>query len=113
MNTVKDLNDVEAKVLPARVMVLLSKYSQALKEDESIIIQLSSLNVFKHVHQSYLNTTSSRVIKYYNILLKEVNLHVQNGDMTYKSTSDDLEPDPYFESDAELDERIGAESFWN
>ena len=112
MNIVKDLRDVEAKVLPARVMVLLSKYSQAIKEDESVVIQLSSLNVFKHVHSTFLNTTSSRVKRYYKILLKEVNLQILSGDMTFKSNSE-ASYHPYIEADVELDERYRSDSFWS
>ena len=44
------LYNVEAKVLPPRVMVLLSKFAKAIKDEDGVTIKLSSLDVFKHIH---------------------------------------------------------------
>ena len=107
MKKVKNLYGVKATVLPAKVMVLLSKYSQAVKEYEGAVIQLSSLNVFKHVHNSYARSTHPAVRRCYRYLLKEVNNHLQEGNMSTSSevvTVSDNKP--------ELDERYRNPTFW-
>ena len=77
----KSLYNVEAKVLPPRVMVLLSKFAKAIKNADGVTIKLSSLNVFKHIHNSYVISTSAEVEYCYIELAKEVNEHLENGSM--------------------------------
>jgi len=109
MKKVKSLYGVKATVLPAKVMVLLSKYSQAIKEFEGVVIQLSSLNVFKHVHNSYTRSKHPVVHKCYRYLLREVNKHLAEGNMALSSevhvaASSDQTP--------EFDERYRNPNFW-
>ena len=82
MELMTNLYGVKATVLPASVLVLLAKYSKAIKETDGVVIQLSSLNVFKHVHNSYARSQSSLVKKHYKLLLKDVNRHIKDGNMT-------------------------------
>ena len=77
----KSLYNVKAKVLPPRVMVLLSKFAKAIKDEDGVTIKLSSLNVFKHIHNSYVISTSAEVEYCYIELAKEVNEHLENGTM--------------------------------
>ncbi|MFT4634337.1 MAG: hypothetical protein ACI854_000338 [Arenicella sp.] len=44
------LKEVSETVQPAKVLVLLSKYAQAVGTCTGLMIKISSLNVFKHVH---------------------------------------------------------------
>lgn len=81
MTKVASLEYVDASVLPAKVLVLLSKYAKVVRDTDGVLIRISSLNVFRHVHRSFKNTSSNRVHKLYNALLKEVNLHLANQDM--------------------------------
>ena len=82
MELMTHLYGVKATVLPASVLVLLAKYSKDIKETDGVVIQLSSLNVFKHVHNSYARSNSSVVRKYYKLLLNDVNRHIREGNMT-------------------------------
>lgn len=82
MELMTNLYGVKATALPASVLVLLAKYSQAIKETDGVVIQLSSLNVFKHVHNSYARSKSSIVKKCYKSLLRDVNRHIRDGNMT-------------------------------
>ncbi len=109
MKKVKNLYAVKANVLPARVMVLLSKYAQIIKEHEGVVIQLSSLNVFKHVHASYIRSNHQDVHRCYKVLLSEVNRHLAEGNMNVaiKETSR-----PATVEAIELDDRYRSSSFW-
>lgn len=109
MKKVKNLYGVKATVLPAKVMVLLSKYSQAVKEYEGAVIQLSSLNVFKHVHNSYSRSKHPAVRKCYKYLLREVNYHLEEGNM---AVSSEIASSPMQQSSQELDERYRSPNFW-
>lgn len=110
MKKVKNLYGVKATVLPARVMVLLSKYSQAVKEFEGVIIQLSSLNVFKHVHNSYTRSKHPAVHKCYKYLLHEVNNHLADGNM---ALSNEIETaGKSSTATPEFDERYRNPNFW-
>jgi len=82
MERVNNLSGVKANAFPSSVLVLLSKYATVVKDADGVVIQLSSLNVFKHVHNSYLNTRSSSVKRYYRLLLREVNQHIAEGNMS-------------------------------
>ncbi len=110
MNKVKNLYGVKATVLPAKVMVLLSKYSQAVKEYEGAVIQLSSLNVFKHVHNSYSRSKHPAVHNCYKYLLREVNYHLKEGNMTVSSGVSSEKGSS--NASPELDERYRNPSFW-
>ena len=82
MERLSNLYGVKATVLPASVLVLLSKYSRAVKDCDGVIIQLSSLNVFKHVHNSFARSSSSSVKRCYRALLRDVNRHLSEGNMS-------------------------------
>ena len=87
---VKNLYTVKARVLPSTVMVLLSKFAQAVKEEDGSTMQLSSNNVFKHVYNYYSSSKSSKVKAYYRCLLKEVNHHLEQGTMVCEVNSKKL-----------------------
>ena len=53
MRKLKNLEEVNAAALPAKVLVLLSKYANALRKHNGLILKLSSLNVFRNVHTMY------------------------------------------------------------
>ncbi len=110
MKKVKNLYGVKATVLPAKVMVLLSKYAQAIKEFEGVVIQLSSLNVFKHVHNSYTRSKHPAVHKCYKYLLREVNMHLQEGNMALSSEVQVAEAT--IGNVPEFDERYKNPNFW-
>ncbi|GAA6137587.1 hypothetical protein NBRC116583_13340 [Arenicella sp. 4NH20-0111] len=111
MKKIRNLYSAKATVLPARVMVLLSKYSQAVKEHEGVVIQLSSLNVFKHVHASYARSRHPAVHKSYKMLLNEVNLHLSEGNMVSESHDNDVSADSR-PAATEFDDRYRNPEFW-
>ena len=82
MERLNNLSGVRANAIPSSVLVLLSKYATVVKDADGIVIQLSSMNVFKHVHNSYLNSRSSSVKRYYRLLLREVNQQISEGNMS-------------------------------
>jgi len=84
-------------------------YSQAVKEFEGVVIQLSSLNVFKHVHNSYTRSKHPAVHKCYNYLLREVNIHLAEGNMALSSEIQTVDTS---KSAPEFDERYKNPSFW-
>lgn len=73
MGKLINLSEVSPDLLPGPVLVLLSKYSQALHKHDGIIIKVSSMNVFKHVEQTGKDTKNPIVFKLYRRLLIEVN----------------------------------------
>jgi len=77
----KSLEDVNALALPAKVLVLLSKYAQALRDHNGTILKLSSLRVFKHIHDTCEEANYHKLDKIYAKLLKEVNQHIHSGTM--------------------------------
>lgn len=81
MNKLKSLEEVNALALPAKVLVLLSKYTKVLKMKNGTVIKLSSLRVFLHVHQTCLKAKDTRLNIIYYQLLDEVNRHIQTGTM--------------------------------
>ncbi len=108
MEMVENLYHVKATVLPAKIMVLLSKYALIIKEAEGIVINLSSLNVFKHVHNSYMKSSHPAVKKCYGYLLLEVNKNLVQGHMTKYSKNEAMKP---VVSEPEFDERYQSAQF--
>lgn len=76
-----NLEEVSAEVLPAEVLVLLSKYAQAMRKHTGLVIKISSLNVFKHVHRTHKLTQHPSVRKLHLELLCLVNSHIKAGTM--------------------------------
>jgi len=81
MNKIKSLEDVNALALPAKVLVLLSKYAKELRAKNGTVIKLSSLRIFFHVHQTCLKAKDTRLNIIYYQLLDEVNKHIEAGTM--------------------------------
>ena len=81
MGKLVSLKEVNASILPANVLVLLSKYAQAMRTHTGLVIKISSLNVFKHVHNTNKLTENIAVRRLYRELLLEVNNHISNGSM--------------------------------
>jgi len=81
MGNLVSLDLVNASVLPARVMVLLSKYAQAARKHTGLIVKISSINVFKHVHNTSKLTENLEVRRLHRDLLIEVNMHLRAGTM--------------------------------
>lgn len=81
MGKLVSLNEVNASVLPAKVLVLLSKYAQAMRKHTGLVIKISSLNVFKHVHNTNKLTGHLQVRQLHRELLLEVNGHLREGTM--------------------------------
>lgn len=111
MKKIRNLYSAKATVLPARVMVLLSKYSQSVKEHEGVVIQLSSLNVFKHVHASFARSKHPAVHKSYKALLNEVNIHLLEGNMVADSNESEVAVAERAAT-TEFDERYRNPEFW-
>jgi len=76
-----NLEEVSAEVLPANVLVLLSKYAQAMRKHTGLVIKISSLNVFKHVHDTQKLTRHPAVKKLHAALLREISEHLEQGTM--------------------------------
>ena len=81
MGKLISLEEVNASVLPANVLVLLSKYAQAMRKHTGLVIKVSSLNVFKHVHNTNKVTGHRQIRQLHRELLLEVNSHLQAGTM--------------------------------
>jgi hypothetical protein len=81
MGKLISLEEVNASVLPAKVLVLLSKYAQAMRKHTGLVIKISSLNVFKHVHNTNKLTGHLQIQKLHRELLLEVNRHLLGGTM--------------------------------
>jgi len=81
MNKLKSLEDVNALALPAKVLVLLSKYAKALRMKNGTVIKLSSLRIFFHVHQTCIKAKDTHLNIIYHQLLDEVNSHIESGTM--------------------------------
>lgn len=81
MGKLVSLNEVNASVLPAKVLVLLSKYAQAVRKHTGLVVKISSLNVFKHVHNTNKITSHIQVRQLHRELLIEVNGHLREGTM--------------------------------
>ena len=81
MANLSSLEDVNALALPAKVLVLLSKYTQVLRAHNGTVLKLSSLRVFKHIHTTCLKANNPKLIYIYKQLLDEVNLHIEAGTM--------------------------------
>ncbi len=81
MGKLVSLEEVNASVLPARVLVLLSKYAQSMRKHTGLVIKISSMNVFRHVHNTHKLTQHAAVRKLYRELLDEVGTHVAAGTM--------------------------------
>lgn len=81
MGKIESLDKVSAAVLPAKVLVLLSKYAQTMRKHTGLVIKISSMNVFKHVHNTHKLTQHPEVIALHRTLLSEVNKHLSEGTM--------------------------------
>lgn len=81
MDKLVSLEEVDASVLPAKVLVLLSKYSQAVRKHTGLVIKISSLNIFQHIHNTQKLTDHLRVQQRHQELLIEVNSHLRAGTM--------------------------------
>lgn len=81
MGKLVSLDEVNASVLPAKVLVLLSKYAQAMRKHTGLVIKISSLNVFKHVHNTNKLTDHLQIKQLHRDLLLEVNRHLRAGTM--------------------------------
>jgi len=81
MGKLVSLDEVNASVLPAKVLVLLSKYAQAMRKHTGLVIKISSLNVFKHVHNTNKLTDHLQIKQLHRDLILEVNKHLRAGTM--------------------------------
>lgn len=81
MGKLVNLDEVNASVLPAKVLVLLSKYAQAMRKHTGLVIKISSLNVFKHVHNTNKLTDHLQIKQLHRDLIIEVNRHLRGGTM--------------------------------
>lgn len=81
MEKLQSLENVNALALPAKVLVLLSKYAQYLRAHNGTILKLSSLRVFKHIHRTCQNAQDPKLNSIYQQLLHEVNIHIESGIM--------------------------------
>ncbi len=81
MGNLTNLDEVNASVLPAKVLVLLSKYAQSMRKHTGLVIKISSLNVFSHVHNTNKLTDHPEIRQLHRDLLLEVNRHLREGTM--------------------------------
>ena len=79
--SLSNLEEVNASALPAKVLVLLSKYAHALRKHNGLILKLSSMNVFRHVHSTNHASQHEVVHAVHAELLAEVKRHVEVGTM--------------------------------
>ena len=77
----KGLDKLDASTLPANILVLLSQYAKAIEQHNGIVVQLSSLNVFKHVEQTATLCNDPRIRLIYRRLLVQTSDHVRAGSM--------------------------------
>ena len=87
MEKLISLKHVSASLLPKRVIVLMAKYSQAIHKHSGVAIELSSVDVFKQIHQSRKNCDCLDSQRLHYELLVLVNKHLESG--TMHSNSDD------------------------
>lgn len=81
MGNLTNLKEVSASVLPARVLVLLSKYAQALRVHNGMVLKISSVNVFKNIYRTYPLARHPAIKRIHAELLAEVNMHLEQGTM--------------------------------
>ena len=81
MGKLVSLEEVSASTLPAKVLVLLSKYSKAMRKHTGVVIKISSLNVFSHVHNTNKLSNHLQTQQIHHELLLEVNRHLDAGTM--------------------------------
>jgi len=79
MEKLSSLQYVNASALPARVLVLMSKYAKALKQYNGTIIKLSSLRAFNQIHLSCTEAQDKQLNRIYQQLLEQVNSHINAG----------------------------------
>jgi len=73
MEKLSSLQHVSASALPARVLVLMSKYARALELLSGKAIKLSSLRVFNDIHLSSIEANNESLNSIYQQLLTQVN----------------------------------------
>ena len=93
MGKLVSLEEVNASVLPAKVLVLLSKYAQAMRKHTGLVIKISSLNVFKHVHNTNKLTDHLEIRRLHRDLLVEVNEHLREGTMQTNAQREQVHAD--------------------
>lgn len=81
MGKLISLNEVNATILPGRVLVLLSKYAQELRKHTGLVIKVSSMNVFRHVDNTRKFTENPVIHKIHKQMLIEVNKQLATGSM--------------------------------
>ena len=81
MDKVTSLENINASALPAKMLILLSKYAKTLRNTNGTIIKLSSLRIFMHVHKTCEAANSKQLNYYYDEMLEEINKHIQAGTM--------------------------------
>jgi len=68
-----ELNRVEVRVLPPKVVKLLSQFAYYLKKHNGKVIKLSSKTVLQDVHDEYHAANSEVLDDIYNEIVAEVN----------------------------------------
>jgi len=89
VSKLSSLENVNALALPAKVLVLLSKYAKSLRAHNGTVLKLSSLRVFRHIHVTCMKASSPKLNEIYSELLEEVDLHIKAGTM-YTNDAKDL-----------------------
>lgn len=80
-NEVSSLDQVDAGTLPAKILVLLSKFAIAIKEHNGLVIQLNSLDVFKQAEQANQLCEDPLVQKLYRQLLVQTRSYIRLEEM--------------------------------
>ena len=81
MGKLISLDQISASVLPAKVLVLLSKYALAIHKHAGVVVKINSVDVFKYVHKTSKLTDNIEVRSIHRELLVEVNRHLLAGTM--------------------------------
>ena len=75
MNKIKSLDEVDLRILPAKVVMLLSQFAYYIKRNDNIIIKLSSATVLKDVHNAYERVDDPVLDDLYNKIILEIDTH--------------------------------------
>ena len=89
MKRVIALNQVNAAILPAKILVLLSKYSQSVRKHTGLIVRISAMDVFVQVHNTNKITEHLDVRRIYRELQVEVNKSLLMGTMQTNAQRDE------------------------
>jgi len=76
MKVITSTENLELGVLPAKVLLLLSKYAHELKRHNGFILKLSSQHVMRDLHYANALCDSAQLNSIYDEIVLEVNIYL-------------------------------------